>query len=61
MNDTKKLDVKTYINGLKEIVLDALVEPKRKGLWLGPSAIRDKARIHDYFQDKEEYHKRFSS
>ena len=53
MNDTKKLDVKTCIDGLKEIVLDALVEPKRKGDWLGPSAVRDKAGIHDYFQDKE--------
>ena len=40
MNDTKKLDVETCIDRLKEIVLDALVEPKRKEEWLGPSKIR---------------------
>jgi len=53
MNDTKKLDVETCIDELKEIVLDALVEPKRKGDWLGPSDVRDEAGIHDYFQDRE--------
>lgn len=37
----------------KEIVLDALVEPKQKGNWLGPSDVGKAAKIHDYFQDKE--------
>ena len=40
MNDTKKLDVQTCIDGLKEIVLDVLVEPKRKGEWVRTSNVK---------------------
>ena len=32
MNDTKELDAKICINGLKELILDVLAEAGRKGL-----------------------------
>ena len=53
MNTTRKLSAKTCIDGLQELVLDALIEPKKKCKWLGPSKIRDKAGIQDQFEDKE--------
>lgn len=49
MNE-KKIDVETCIKELKEIVFDAIKEEKE---WLGPSAVRDKAGIHNCFKDKE--------
>ena len=32
MNDTTLLDVETCIGGLKSRILDALIEPKHKGI-----------------------------
>ena len=53
MNDTSFLDVETCINGLKARILNALIEPKHKGKWLGPSDVGKAAKIHDHFTDKE--------
>ena len=47
MNDTKKLNVKTCIDGLKEIVLDVLVGAKQAGECLGPTEIASRTGIAD--------------
>ena len=53
MNDTKDLAVKICMDGLKEIILEALVEPKRDGNWLGPSDVRDASGILKQFENRE--------
>ena len=53
MNDTKKLDVETCISGPKEIVLDTLVEAKKKGKKLGIKGVRDAAGITELLQSDE--------
>ncbi len=43
----KKLEIETCIDGLKEIILDVLVEAKRTGECLGPTEIASRTGIAD--------------
>lgn len=47
MNAPKKLDIETCISGLKDIILDVLVEAKRTGECLGPTEIASRTGIAD--------------
>ena len=52
MNDTKKLDVKTCISGLKELILDVLAKAQ-KPCKMGIKVIRDEAGITAQFEGPE--------
>ena len=54
MNDTKKWDVETCMSGLKDVILDVLVEPKRKREWLGPAEICRRTGIDDLLYATEQ-------
>ena len=53
MNDTKKLDVETCINGLQVAVLDVLVGAKREGYALTTRGVRDRVGISEHFPSDE--------
>ena len=52
MMDTKHLDVETCIDGLKEIILDVLVETGHTGKYMQLSDIRKRSGINDQFDTK---------
>ena len=54
MNDTEKWDVETCISGLKDVILNVLVELKQKGEWLGPAEICRRTGIDDYLYVSEQ-------
>ena len=56
MNETKKLDFETCIDGLKEIVLNVLVEAKQTGECLGPMEIASRTGIADNLSVAEGEH-----
>lgn len=53
MNDTKKLDAQTCIDGLKEIILNVLEETKEKGEHLGATDIARRTGIREQFDNDE--------
>ena len=52
MNDTKKLDVGTCISGLKDIILDVLVETGHTEDYMELKDIREKSGINNQFVTK---------
>lgn len=52
MNDTKKLDVKTCVDGLKNVILDVLVETGHTGDYMELKDIREKSGINNQFVTK---------
>ena len=52
MNDTKKLDVKTCVDGLKNVILDVLVETAHTGDYMELKDIREKSGINNQFMTK---------
>lgn len=52
MNDTKNLDAKACIDGLKDVILDVLVETGHTGNYIELKDIREKSGINDQFVTK---------
>lgn len=53
MSIMRKFLIETSISGLKEAILDALVEPKRKGKWVGTAHITRMSGIDDQMIEVE--------
>ena len=53
MNDTKKLDVESCIDGLKDEILNVLAKAKEKGDRLGATDIARSTGIRDQFDNDE--------